>query len=71
MQIETAMRPPPRPAWLRVRLAAGDNYRELKRTMRELGLHTVCESARCPNIGECWEHRTATFMILGDQCTRR
>src|SRR5436309_16101793 len=65
------MRPPPRPAWLRVRLAAGDNYRELKRTMRGHGLHTVCESARCPNIGECWEHRTATFMILGDLCTRR
>src|SRR2546426_12708174 len=64
------MRRPPRPAWLRVRLVAGDNYRELKRTMRTLDLHTVCESARCPNIGECWEHGSATFMILGDICTR-
>ena len=71
MQIETVLRPQPRPAWLKVRLASGDNYHELKRTMRGLGLHTVCESARCPNIGECWEHRTATFMILGGQCTRR
>ncbi len=71
MQIKTELRPPPRPAWLKVRLAAGDNYHELKRTLRGLGLHTVCESARCPNLGECWEHRTATFMILGDQCTRR
>lgn len=60
-----------RPDWLRVRLPAGRNYFELKGLMRRLGLHTVCESARCPNIGECWGHRTATFMILGDQCTRR
>ncbi len=48
----------------------GPNYQELKRIMRTLGLHTVCESARCPNMGECWEHRTATFMILGNICTR-
>lgn len=60
-----------RPDWLRVRLPGGENYFELKSLMRGLGLHTVCESARCPNIGECWGHRTATFMILGDQCTRR
>ena len=60
-----------RPEWLKVRIPTGDNYFDLKRLMRGLGLHTVCESARCPNIGECWQHRTATFMILGDLCTRR
>jgi len=60
----------PRPAWLRVKFFGGPNYQELKRTMRSLDLHTVCESARCPNMGECWEHRTATFMILGNICTR-
>ena len=60
----------PRPDWLKVRFFGGENYQELKRIMRTLDLHTVCESARCPNQGECWEHRTATFMILGDICTR-
>src|ERR1700723_342832 len=60
----------PRPSWLRVRFFGGPKYQELKRTMRTLDLHTVCESARCPNMGECWEHGTATFMILGDICTR-
>lgn len=60
----------PRPAWLKVRFSGGENYQDLKRIMRSLDLHTVCESARCPNQGECWEHRTATFMILGDICTR-
>jgi len=60
----------PRPAWLRVKSFGGPNYQELKRIMRSLDLHTVCESARCPNMGECWEHRTATFMILGNICTR-
>jgi lipoyl synthase len=60
----------PRPSWLRVRFLGGAKYQELKRTMRTLDLHTVCESARCPNMGECWEHGTATFMILGDICTR-
>jgi len=59
------------PEWLKVRLPAGENYFDLKRLMRGLELHTVCESARCPNIGECWQHRTATFMILGELCTRR
>jgi lipoic acid synthetase len=59
-----------RPDWLRVRLPGGDNYSELKGIMRGLELHTVCEEARCPNIGECWNARTATFMILGDTCTR-
>ena len=60
----------PRPEWLRVRFFNGPNYQDLKRIMRTLGLNTVCESARCPNMGECWEHRTATFMILGNICTR-
>jgi lipoyl synthase len=60
----------PRPEWLRVKFFNGPNYQDLKRIMRTLGLHTVCESARCPNMGECWEHRTATFMILGNICTR-
>lgn len=60
----------PRPGWLRVRFPGGERYQDLKRTMRTLDLHTVCESARCPNLGECWEHGTATFMILGDICTR-
>jgi lipoic acid synthetase len=53
-----------------VKYFGGPNYQELKRIMRTLDLHTVCESARCPNMGECWEHRTATFMILGNICTR-
>lgn len=60
----------PRPPWLKVRFFGGENYQDLKRIMRTLDLHTVCESARCPNMGECWEHRTATFMILGNICTR-
>jgi lipoyl synthase len=60
----------PRPDWLRVKFFGGDGYHNLKRVMRTLDLHTVCESARCPNMGECWEHGTATFMILGDICTR-
>jgi lipoic acid synthetase len=60
----------PRPEWLKVRFFGGENYQDLKRIMRTLNLHTVCESARCPNQGECWEHRTATFMILGEICTR-
>jgi lipoic acid synthetase len=70
IQISTP-RPARRPEWLKVRIPGGENYFELKRLMRGLGLHTVCESARCPNVGECWAHRTATFMILGDLCTRR
>jgi lipoyl synthase len=60
----------PRPEWLKVKFFGGDRYQNLKRIMRTLDLHTVCESARCPNMGECWEHGTATFMILGDICTR-
>lgn len=60
----------PRPDWLKVKFFGGERYQNLKRLMRTLDLHTVCESARCPNMGECWEHGTATFMILGDICTR-
>src|SRR5690348_13459263 len=59
-----------KPAWLKVPAPGGPNYLALKRLMRDLRLHTVCEEAHCPNIGECWEHRAATFMILGDVCTR-
>src|SRR6266516_3132152 len=60
----------PRPPWLKVRAPGGPNYHDLKGLVGDLRLHTVCESARCPNIGDCWERRTATFMILGDICTR-
>src|SRR5216110_28291 len=60
----------PKPAWLKVRAPCGPNYMRLKSRMREWNLHSVCEEARCPNIGECWEDATATFMILGDVCTR-
>jgi lipoic acid synthetase len=59
-----------KPAWLKVKAPGGPNYLSLKHMMRDLRLHTVCEEAHCPNIGECWEHRAATFMILGDVCTR-
>lgn len=59
-----------RPEWLKVRIGAGEPFSELKQLMRDLDLHTVCEEAHCPNIGECWGHRTATFMILGRVCTR-
>ncbi len=62
---------PRRPEWLRAPAPVGANYRELKDLVERLKLHTVCESAACPNVGECWNHRTATFMILGNFCTRR
>ena len=71
VQIELTAPRVRRPPWLKVRPPGGDNYQDLKRIMRGLDLHTVCESARCPNIGECWSHRAATFMILGNLCTRR
>ncbi|HEY1400624.1 MAG TPA: lipoyl synthase [Terriglobales bacterium] len=61
----------PKPEWLRAKAPVGDNFHNLKKLARGLGLHTVCESAQCPNIGECWNHKTATFMLLGDICTRR
>ncbi|MEW5915635.1 MAG: lipoyl synthase [Gemmatimonadota bacterium] len=62
--------PERKPDWLKVRAPGGENYARLKQLMRELNLHTVCEEAHCPNVGECWEHGTATFMILGAVCTR-
>ncbi|MCU0621737.1 MAG: lipoyl synthase [Gemmatimonadales bacterium] len=65
-----AVAPARKPSWLKVRAPGGANYAAIRGLMRELGLHTVCEEARCPNIGECWEHKAATFMILGDVCTR-
>lgn len=61
---------PRRPEWLKARAPTGENYQDVLRLMREQGLHTVCEEARCPNLGECWNHRTATFLLLGDTCTR-
>ncbi len=66
----TTIIPERRPEWLKVRAPAGENYKGLKQLMRGQSLHTVCEEARCPNIGECWGHKTATFMILGRVCTR-
>ena len=72
IQIEIMPRTPaPKPEWLKARAPMGENYHDLKTLARKLDLHTVCESARCPNIGECWNHRTATFMLLGNLCTRR
>ncbi len=59
-----------KPVWLKVKAPGGANYADVKRLMRDLRLHTVCEEAHCPNVGECWNHRAATFMILGDVCTR-
>jgi lipoyl synthase len=61
----------PRPAWLRAPAPVGENYHNLQKLVRKLDLHTVCESAACPNIGDCWNRKTATFMILGNVCTRR
>ncbi|HEY1646516.1 MAG TPA: lipoyl synthase [Terracidiphilus sp.] len=72
VQIEPMRRfPAPKPEWLKTRAPMGENYHALKTLARSLGLHTVCESAHCPNIGECWHHKTATFMMLGNLCTRR
>ena len=62
--------PERKPSWLKVKAPGGGNYLKLKQMMREMDLHTVCEEAHCPNVGECWEHGAATFMILGDVCTR-
>jgi len=72
--VQIELQPPvkqPKPSWLRAKAPGGENFHNLKRLARDLGLHTVCESAQCPNIGECWNYRTATFMLLGDICTRR
>ena len=71
MLVSIAATVPNRPKWLRAPAPVGENYRDLKKLMTELKLHTVCESAACPNVGECWNRRTATFMILGNVCTRR
>ena len=72
VQIDLSPRVPrSKPEWLKARAPMGENYHELKKLARGLGLHTVCESAQCPNIGECWNHKTATFMLLGNLCTRR
>jgi lipoyl synthase len=68
--VPTGAAPARKPPWLKVKAPGGPNYVQVKAMMRELGLHTVCEEARCPNVGECWEHKAATFMILGDVCTR-
>ena len=70
MTAAVAQPTPRKPEWLKVRFPAGDRHQKLRRLMREQGLNTVCEEARCPNIGECWNAGTATFMILGDVCTR-
>ncbi|MGH7235789.1 MAG: lipoyl synthase [Nitrospiraceae bacterium] len=59
------------PPWFKVTIRQGPDYRDIRRTMDTLGLHTICEEARCPNVWECWNNRTATFLILGDICTRR
>ena len=67
MSTAVARRHPP---WLKVRAPGGPGFAETMATVREMGLHTVCQEARCPNIGECWGHKTATFMLLGDTCTR-
>jgi lipoyl synthase len=66
----TSLLSPPRPEWIRARAPMGEGYDRLRTMLRGTGLHTVCEEARCPNIGECWNRGTATFMILGDVCTR-
>ena len=72
IQIDIGPRQPaPKPEWLKARAPMGDDSHDLKTLARKLDLHTVCESAHCPNIGECWNHRTATFMLLGNLCTRR
>ena len=72
VQIAPALKTPaPKPEWLKARAPVGENYHSLKQLARSLALNTVCESAHCPNIGECWHHKTATFMMLGNLCTRR
>jgi len=66
----TPLTPQAIPSWIRVRVTEGENFKDLKQIVRGSRLHTVCEEARCPNIFDCWNRRTATFMILGDVCTR-
>ncbi len=72
IQIDLSPRKPkPKPEWLKAKAPVGETFHSLKKLARDLNLHTVCESANCPNIGECWNHKTATFMMLGNLCTRR
>ncbi len=68
--VQLEPRPPRKPPWLRVKMPSGSTFFDLKNLVRQHGLHTVCEEAICPNIGECWNQRSATFMLLGDTCTR-
>lgn len=70
VQLTSKPTEPRKPAWLKVKAPGGRTFVDVRQMMRELRLNTVCEEAHCPNIGECWEHRAATFMILGDVCTR-
>jgi lipoic acid synthetase len=67
----TPRRPERKPEWLKARAPGGETFHNLKKLARELNLHTVCESANCPNLGECWNQKSATFMMLGNLCTRR
>ena len=71
IRVEIGARRLPKPDWIRVRVSQSERFREVKRVLREAQLHTVCEEASCPNIGECFGKGTATFMVLGDLCTRR
>lgn len=70
MSTESPLKPGPIPSWIRIRVTEGDHFKDLKQLVTGRHLHTVCEEARCPNIFDCWNRRTATFMILGDVCTR-
>ncbi|MCA9940645.1 MAG: lipoyl synthase [Anaerolineales bacterium] len=70
IEVSESQKPRRRPEWIRVRVPSGESYQNLKHLMRSKQLHTVCEEARCPNIGECWGAGTATFLIMGDTCTR-
>ncbi len=69
-QASKALSPTPKPAWLKVRIPSGPQVARIQGLLRSRGLHTVCEEARCPNMAECWAGGTATFMVLGDLCTR-
>ena len=71
IRVETVVPAPPRPKWIRVKARPGPKVAEIKRLLRETGLHSVCEEARCPNLGECFGRGTATFLVMGDICTRR
>ncbi len=70
VRTRSGQKPPPKPAWLKVKLPSGANYLKIKKLSKELNLATVCQEARCPNVGECWGGGTATFMLMGDTCTR-